>query len=118
MKSAWLKSLGWAVGGLKSAFLSERNLRIHLCCAVAVILAGFIWQVKLLEWALLLFAIGLVLVAELFNTALENAIDLIQEHYHPLAKAAKDVAAGAVLMAAFTALIIGILVFGPYLFGR
>jgi diacylglycerol kinase len=118
MRQSLLKKFCYAICGLKSAFLFERSIRIHLCCAMLVVIVGVIWQVKPIEWALLFFAIGLVLVAELLNTAIENTVDLLQEQYHPLAKTAKDVAAGAVLVAALTALIIGILVLGPYFFGR
>ena len=116
MKHSWLKSMGWAVQGLKTAFFRERNLRIHISITVLVALAALVLRIKPVEWALLFLAVGLVLVAELVNTAIEYAVDLTQEQYHPIAKRAKDVAAGAVLIAALCSIIIGFLVFGPYLF--
>jgi len=115
MKYKWLVSLSFAIEGLKTAVSSERNMRIHLRVALFVILAAVCFRIKLLEWALIIFAIGMVLVAELVNTAIERTIDLSHATYHPLAKAAKDIAAGAVLIAALTSVLIGIIVFGPYL---
>jgi len=115
MKQSWLYSVSYALQGILEAFNSERNLRIHFSVALLALLAAVICQINYLELALVIFAIGLVIVAELLNTAIEKTIDLFQPTYHPLAKTAKNVAAGAVLVAAFTSVMIGILVFGPYL---
>lgn len=115
MKHNLLNSLGFAIHGLRLAIFSERNLRIHLSITFLVLVVSAICKISTLELALIFIAISIVLVAELVNTAIEKTIDLFQVTYHPLAKAAKDIAAGAVLVAAFTSVIIGMLVFGPYL---
>lgn len=85
---------------------------MHAGIAVVVIAAGLLLRLPLLAWALLVFAIALVLVAELLNTALETLVDLVSPGDHPLAKQAKDVAAAAVLVAAAGAVAIGLLVAG------
>lgn len=82
---------------------------------IAVIFLGFYFKITYLEWAMLVFASGLVFVSEAFNTAIEIDMDLTSPNYHPYAKDTKDVAAGAVLLSAVTAITIGILVFGNYL---
>lgn len=94
----------------------ERNFRIHMVAAILVVTAGLVFQVTLLEWALLLAAIGGVMTAELLNTAIENAADASSGgRSHPLIRKAKDAAAGAVLAASVVALGIGLLVFVPRL---
>lgn len=85
---------------------------IILCVAVGF---GFFFGITKIEWVLLILASGFVLTAEAFNTAIEIDINLTSPNYHPYAKDTKDVAAGAVLISAITALIIGILIFVPYL---
>jgi len=86
--------------------------------AVAVIVIGVALEIESIKWAMIVLTIGFVFVAELFNTVVEAAIDLVTEEYHPLAKTAKDVAAGAVLIAAVTAVIVGVLLLGPPLIAR
>ena len=115
MKKNLQESMVCALRGIVKAFRSERNLRIHGCCALIVLLTAILLKVSQVDFALLTLAIGLVIVTELVNTAIEKAIDLFSISYHPLAKIAKDVAAGAVLFAALSAVVIGFLVFGPYL---
>lgn len=115
MKQSWLNSVSYALQGILEALKSERNLRIHFSVALLVLLAAVFFQINYLELALVVFAIGFVIVAELLNTAIEKIVDLFQPSYHPLAKTAKNVAAGAVFIAVLTSVLIGILVFGPYL---
>lgn len=93
--------------------LKERNVRIHLSIAVLVVLAGFFFSISVFEWVAVLFAIGGMLSFELMNTAIERTVDLYTTDYHPLAKQAKDIAAGAVLIYAILSVIIGILIFFP-----
>lgn len=112
-KNSQLSSFRLAFIGIISAVKKERNLRIHLCFTALVILLGFVFHISVQNWMFLSIAIGLVICMELMNTALERVVDLVTEKYHPLAKQAKDIAAGAVLFAAVIALIIGMFVFVP-----
>ncbi|WP_310396514.1 diacylglycerol kinase family protein [Hymenobacter sp.] len=109
-------SFGHAVRGVWSALRSEVHLRLHAAATVAVIGLGFYYGISRLEWALVALAVAGVWTAELVNTAIEALTDLASPAYHPLAGRAKDVAAGAVLLAALGALVVGALVFGPRLF--
>lgn len=101
--------------GWRYLFRSQRNMRIH--GAVALLATGLGWWVGFdrIEWALLILTIGFVLAVEALNTAIEAVVDLVQPDYHPQAKIAKDVAAGGVLIAAFIAVSVGILLFGAHL---
>ncbi|HBB49290.1 TPA: diacylglycerol kinase [Candidatus Nomurabacteria bacterium] len=93
-----------------------RHLFIHIIAALAVIICGFYFYVSVVEWALLIFAIGLVIVSEVFNTAIEIDIDLTSPEYHSYARDTKDVAAAAVLLSALTAIIVGLIIFLPKFF--
>ncbi|AKQ47074.1 DeoR faimly transcriptional regulator [Rufibacter radiotolerans] len=110
-----LNSFGYALQGMASAFRSEENLQWHVLSAVVAVAVGFFLGISRIEWAFIIFAIGLVWTAELFNTALEVLVNLVSPGRHPLAGKVKDIAAGAVLVAAITAALIGALVFFPYL---
>lgn len=112
---ARLKSFVYAFRGLLVALKEEHNFRIHLVAAVTVVVTGIWLQVSRTDWLWLTLAIGLVLVAEVFNTAIERLVDLKQPEQDPKAGKIKDLAAGTVLLAAITATIIGGLVFWPYL---
>ncbi|RYU81102.1 diacylglycerol kinase family protein [Hymenobacter persicinus] len=105
-------SFGHAFRGVASALGSEVHLRFHAAAAAAIGL-GFYLRITRLEWALVALAIGAVWSAELLNTAVEALTDLVSPEYHALAGKAKDVAAGAVLVVAAGALVVGLLVFGP-----
>lgn len=104
-----------AFRGLWTAIQIETNMRVHLGAASCVVLSGLFFSYTGLEWALLVLAIGAVLAAEIFNTAVERVVDLVSPDYHPLAKQAKDLAAAGVLLAAVMAAFIGLLVIGPHL---
>ena len=108
-----LLPFGWAIAGLRRAVRTEGHLRLHLAAAGAVVAAGVLLRLSPLEWAVLWLAIGLVITAEVANTAVELAVDVASRDPHPLAGAAKDVAAGAVLVASLTAALVGLCLFGP-----
>ncbi len=104
-----------AAEGILYSIRTQRNMRIHFAAAALVLFLAALLHLSKSEFICLLFAIFLVLVAEMINSAIELAVDLHSREYHPLAKAAKDVSAGAVLLAAVCSVVIGILVFYPYL---
>ena len=91
----------------------ERNMKIHCAAAILVVIAGVILKISSLEWCICLTLFGLIMALELVNTAVEAVVDLVTEERKPLAKIAKDTAAGAVLIAAIMAAIAGIIIFLP-----
>ncbi|SDL95718.1 undecaprenol kinase/diacylglycerol kinase (ATP) [Catalinimonas alkaloidigena] len=109
-----LRSFRFAAGGIHWLFRYENNARVHLLAALVVIGVGFWLRISRTDWLWLLLAIALVWTAEMFNTALEKVVDLVSPEYHPLAGQAKDLAAGAVLLTALFAVVVGVLVLGPY----
>lgn len=110
------KSFGYAFEGIWDTVKSERNMQIHLGFTVCVIIAGVIFRISLIEWMFCFVLFGLVMSLELVNTALEAAVDVATDEWKPLAKKAKDAAAGAVLIAAIMSAIIGLMIFIPRLF--
>jgi diacylglycerol kinase (ATP) len=110
-----LQSLNWAFEGVIHVLRSEPNMRIHFAVATAVLVLAFSYGVTKLELMALLIAISFVLIAEMVNTAIEGTIDLAATSFDPLAKIAKDIAAGAVLIASVNAVVIGYLVFADRL---
>jgi diacylglycerol kinase len=108
-------SFSFAFQGIVALLRTQANARIHLAAAIAVIAAGLFFGITRLEWCAIAAAIGLVWTAEGLNTAIECIVDLVSPDHHPLAGRAKDIAAGAVLIAALIAVIIGALVFIPHL---
>lgn len=113
--SARLRSLRYALAGLRTLLKTQHNAWIHALATVLVVAAGAYFQVSIAEWLWLVLAMTLVWMAEGFNTALELLADAVTQEQHPLIGQAKDVAAGAVLISALAALIIGVLVLGPHL---
>ncbi|WP_317191883.1 diacylglycerol kinase family protein [Hymenobacter rubidus] len=111
-------SFGHAFRGVWAALRSEVHLRFHAATTVVVIGLGFYCGISRLEWALVAISVACVWAAELMNTAIEALTDLASPAYHPLAGKAKDVAAGAVLLAALGAAVVGVLVFGPRIFSH
>jgi diacylglycerol kinase len=111
----FIAGFAYAFQGLGYAFRTQRNIRVHATIAVLALIMGIILHISTLEFAMVFIAITSVFIAEMFNTVIELSIDLSTPHYHPLAKTAKDVAAGAVLLSAFLAIIIGLFIFGPHL---
>jgi len=112
--SLWA-SFGYAVAGLRYVVTTQRNFRIHLAAGVAVFILGVGLHLSHIEFAILAGVVMAVLLAELLNTIIETAIDLVSPEFHPLAKIAKDVAAGAVLLMAVGAICIGVIIFVPHL---
>ncbi len=113
---SYLDSFSHAIHGFKTAFLEERNMRFHLVATLFVILCGFFFHITKSEWLLLLLVICLVIALELVNTAIERAVDVATKEFLPEAKKAKDVAAAAVLLASLFSVIIGLIIFIPYVF--
>jgi diacylglycerol kinase (ATP) len=112
----WLESLNCAIEGILWAVKKERHLRYHFIAALAVLLLALFFHASALEFFLLILAALLVIFAELINTAIEALVDLVTDEYHELAKRAKDVAAGAVLVTSVGAMILGYLVLSGYIF--
>ncbi|MET3727756.1 diacylglycerol kinase [Fictibacillus halophilus] len=104
-------SFGFAFKGIIATFKSEQNFKIHTFMSVIVIIIAIALDFSKERFVLLFIVIGVVLALELINTAIESTVDLITENKHPLAKKAKDAAAGAVLVFSIFAVIIGILLF-------
>jgi diacylglycerol kinase (ATP) len=109
-----IASFGYAFEGLAVMIRTQPNAWVHGAAAIAVVAAGLWAGLPMRDWALVVFAIGLVWVAEALNTAIEFLADAAVPDHHSLIKHAKDVAAGAVLLASITAAVIGALVFLPY----
>jgi diacylglycerol kinase (ATP) len=106
-----LQSFNFAIEGLIHVLRTQRNMRIHFAISIAVLIAALAVGVRRLELVALLIAISFVLIAEMLNTALEAGIDVATTSFDPLAKLAKDIAAGAVLIATVNAVAVGYLVF-------
>ena len=113
-----LTSFRCASAGLLDVFHTQRNFRIHLSSAALALLLAAWLNLPRPQWPCLILVIGMVLSAEVFNTSAEILVDLTSPEYHPLAKRVKDVAAGAVLLAAMFAVIVGLLLLGPPLWAR
>lgn len=112
----FLKGFQYAFEGILYALKTQINMKFHLFASLLVILLAFLFHVSSTEALFLCFAVAIVWIAELFNTAIEALCDLISTNIHPLAKVAKDCAAGAVLIAALLAIAIGFIVFYKYFF--
>jgi undecaprenol kinase len=108
------KSFSYAITGIRTALRTERNMRIHLFVSIVVIGCSVFFSINKLEWLFVIGAIGGIFSLELINTSVERVVDLITEEYHPLAKQAKDLAAGAVFVYAIMAVVIGVIIFLPY----
>ena len=112
--SFW-RSVQHAAHGLVWAVQTQRNARIHAVASLLAVLAGVACRLDRWEWVVLSLSMGLVWLAELLNTSIEATVDLVTSEVHPLARTAKDCAAGAVLVSAITAVVVGVLLFGPRL---
>lgn len=112
-----IESFGYAFKGIATLFTSQPNARIHAAVLSLVVLAGFYFHIERSEWLTIVLISALVLSVEAMNTAVEFAVDLVTPDYHHLAEKAKDVAAAAVLLAAFGAVIIGLIIFLPKIEG-
>ncbi len=114
-KDPLYKSFGYAFQGIFNTIRTERNIKIHCAAAILVTIFGIWLQISKTEWMICFILFGLILALELVNTAVEATVDLFKEERKPLAKKAKDAAAGAVLIVAIFAAVIGILIFIPKL---
>jgi len=108
-----IRSFGYAGSGIRAVFGSEVNMKIHLAVVLLVLVGGFVFQISITEWMVCLLCFGLVLGAEMMNTAIETVVDLVSPEQHPLAGRAKDIAAGAVLICAIVSVVLGMLIFIP-----
>jgi diacylglycerol kinase (ATP) len=116
--SKLIKSFGYAWTGILIAAREQLNIKIHLLAVVIVVIAGLFFQVTTYEWCLIVICFGMVLTAELFNSAIENLVDLVSPGHHPLAGKVKDIAAGAVLISATATAIVSLFIFLKYIFAR
>ena len=103
---AWKK----AFAGILYAIKSQRNVKIQLVIAIIVIISGIIIKFTITEWIAIIIVTMLVIITEVINTAIEETVNLCTKEYHPIAKIAKDTSAGAVVLAALTAVIVAILI--------
>ncbi len=110
-----LKSFTFAWKGILTCAGHEQNITFHLLVAILVIAAGLLFNITHVEWMVVMLCIGTVITAELFNSAIERLVDLVSPEWNKIAGEVKDIAAGAVLVTAITAAIIGLIVFLPYL---
>lgn len=110
-------SFKFAIQGIAYMLKTQHNLWIHLFATLVVVCAGFIFDVSTVEWIILSIMIGAVFTAEAFNTAIELMVDKISPEYNKTAGLIKDVSAGAVLIIAIAAVVTGLLIFAPKIFG-
>ena len=113
----FFKSFKYSIEGLKYAYKYEQSMLIHVIATICVLLANIFFQVSGIEWLITLLAIGMVLSAELINSAIEAVVDLVTLEEHPLAKIAKDCSRAATFVLACMAAIIGLVVYIPYIMG-
>jgi len=111
----FIKGFVYALNGIWHASITQLNFRVQLVCAIVAVYAGYALHISNDEWLWIIFCIGMVLVTELLNTAIEFLTDLVSPEYNKKAGLVKDMAAGAVLITAITALTIGLLIFVPKL---
>jgi diacylglycerol kinase len=111
----FIKGFGYAFSGLAYTFKSQLNFKVHVSIAILVAISGYCFKLSSSEWLWIIASVGLVLMTELINTAIEQLVDLVSPEIHPKAKIIKDAAAGAVLVAAITAAGIGLVIFIPKL---
>ncbi len=109
----FINSFKYSIEGIIYAFKKEQNMTVHVIVCITVIALGILLKISYFEWLICFILFGLVIATELINTSIEALVDLVSPKYHPLAKIAKDTAAGAVLVFALVALISGIMIFLP-----
>lgn len=111
-----INSFKYAIQGILSSFKTERNMKIHIFIMILVIIAGFILKINKYEWIACIVCFAVVISGELFNTAIETVVDMVMPYKNDKAKIAKDIAAGAVLVLAIGAAIVGVIIFVPKIF--
>lgn len=105
-----------ALNGIKQAIKTETNLKIDCIIAILVIVAGFVFKINYIEWFMCILSIGLVLSAEIMNTAIETVVDMFTREKNELGGKAKDISAGSVLVIAVIAAILGCMIFIPKIY--
>ena len=110
-----IRSIGFAVSGLRIAWREEFNFRLEVVFTAAAIILGLIFDISTIEWLFVIVAIGLVLSAEALNTALEELCDMLKPMHDPHVKKIKDLAAAGVFLASVSAAVIGAIIFVPHL---
>ncbi len=110
-----VRGFGFAFMGIIDLIRIQRNAQVHLFIIIVLIAVSLVWRISAIEWVCLILTMTLVLSLEAMNTAIEAVVDLASPEYHLLAKRAKDVAAGAVLIGAIGAVFIALIIFGPRL---
>lgn len=108
-----VKAFQYAFSGLWMAFRTQKNTWIYLVVTVAVLFLSLVFQISSIEWAIITITIAFVWTSEIINTSIETIINLVSPDHHPLAKAAKDLGAAAVLVAAISSVFVGIFILGP-----
>lgn len=108
-----INSFKYAFKGIGSAFLTERNMKIHVTMMMLVIICGILFKISVLEWFICIACFGIVIGGEMFNTAIEQVVNIAMPEKDPRAKLAKDVSAGGVLVLALAAVTIGLIIFVP-----
>ena len=112
------KSFLFAIQGFRTAVATERNIKVMLAAGVCAVVAGLSLRIDLLSWAIILLCCGVVIMAELLNTAVETVVDLVSPEFHPLAGRAKDIAAAAVWVLSCIVAVVGVLVFANAILSR
>ncbi|MCG8016213.1 MAG: diacylglycerol kinase family protein [Candidatus Thiodiazotropha sp. 'RUGA'] len=112
--SGRIRSIGHAIEGIKIVLFTQHNAWVHLAATLSVVVAGIYFSITPNEWVWLVVAIVIVWVSEALNTAFELLCDVASPEFHPIVKKSKDVAAGAVLISAIGSIVIGSIVFLPY----
>ncbi len=112
-----INSFKYAFKGIVSSIKSERNMKIHFTMMILVIIAGILLNISMWEWITCFILFGLVISLEMVNTAIETVVDIVSPKYNFQAGQAKDIAAGAVLVNAIAAVIVGLLIFLPKIIG-
>lgn len=110
------KSFLFAIQGFRTAVATERNIKVMLAVGALAVAAGLVIGLDLVSWAVILLCCAVVIMAELFNTAIETVVDLVSPEFHPLAGRAKDIAAAAVWFLSFVVAIVGVLVYANAIF--
>lgn len=115
---SFVKSFGFAIQGFRTTWQLERNIKVMVLIGVVAVVLGFVLEISVESWAIIILTIGAVIAGELLNTAVETVVDLVSPEYHPLAGKAKDVAAAAVWVLSVAAGVIAVLIFGQALLAR
>ncbi|HLL78103.1 MAG TPA: diacylglycerol kinase family protein [Ktedonobacteraceae bacterium] len=111
----FIAGFGFAFSGLWFALRTQVNMQVHIALGILAVVLGIVLRISPVEFAIISLTIGIVLILEMLNTVIELCVDLASPEYHPLAKRAKDAAAGAVLLSAILSIVVALFIFGPHL---